>query len=260
MRIAVQEQLLSGKDITQKFEQARSLGIQGVEVSNEHLTARVPALADAIVTSGVEVAAVNMGQRDGYIAPDLDERETAINALRQAMADAVDLEAAHVVFVPRFGRSRMPDLTPWRAPVELDGEMSVWLLRGVSDLAYAIGVELDMMPMSANDTDFINRLEQAVMLRRKIREHPHVKIAASLSHMHQTETDWQQAMREHLSHIGYVHLALLSGVETELQDYAALATILHDYSGWVTLTHDAQVPVDMDTSLVFLRQCGLSSQ
>ena len=150
----------------------------------------------------------------------------------------------------------MPDLTPWRAPVELDGEMTVWLLRGVSDLAYAIGVELDILPMSANETDFINRIEQAVMLRRKIREHPHVKIAASLVQMRQTETDWQQVMQDHLPHIGYVQLAVPSASDTDLQEYAVLATILRDYTGWVTLTGDDPEPVDLDAGMSRLRQVG----
>jgi sugar phosphate isomerase/epimerase len=258
MQIAVQEQLLTGKTILQKFKQAQALGISGIEVRADDLTARVPALAEAMMTTGMAVAAVNMGQRDGTISPRLDEREAAINALRQAMANAVDLDAAHVVFVPRFGRSPMPDLTPWRAPVELDGEMTVWLLRGVSDLAYAIGVELDILPLSTDETDFINRIEQAVMLRRKIREHKHVKIAASLSHMRQTETDWPQTLRDHLAHIGYIQIPVPSGSDSELRDCSTLATILRDYTGWVTLTGDASEGINLEASLSLLRQVGIA--
>ena len=55
------------------------------------------------------------------------------------MADAVDLEAEYVSFVPHFGATAMPDLTPYQTPLDLEKEMMIWLLRTVSDLAYAMG-------------------------------------------------------------------------------------------------------------------------
>src|SRR5690554_2056398 len=115
MQIAIDVAQLPGRTVMAKFEQAMALGIAGVEVQAENLTTLVPAYVEAMQATGVKIAAVHMGRRDGYLSPQLIERESAIGALRQAMADAVDLEAGHVVFVPRYGASQMPDLTPYRA-------------------------------------------------------------------------------------------------------------------------------------------------
>ena len=251
MQIAIDEAQLPGRTVMAKFEQAAALGAAGVEVQAENLTARVPAYVEAMQATGVKIAAVHMGRRDGYLSPQLSERESAIGALRQAMADAVDLEAGHVLFVPRYGASQMPDLTPYRAPIELDAEMMVWLLRTVSDLAYAMGVELDIMPVNRYESSFINRLQQAVTFRQKIKDHPHVKIAASLSHMLLEESNWQAELRECLPHVGYIQLAEPNGrlPGAGLVDLPALTDILSGYSGWVTLSGAWDTQAEIKTCL-----------
>jgi sugar phosphate isomerase/epimerase len=262
MPISVQEHLLRGRSAMEKWTNARALGLDGVEVDAANLTARVPDIAAAIEATGVRVAAVNLGRRDGYLSPLRDEREAAISAMRQAMADAVDLNAAHVIFVPHFGSSRMPDLTPYRAPIELDAEMMIWLLRTVSDLAYAMDIELDMMPVNHYETSFMTRLEHAVRFRRKIKDHAHIKIAANLFHTALEETDWLGALREHLPHIGYLQLSehncRLPG--QGVLDFAALAGALGDYNGWLTCACEEASEADLRASLDYLRGCGFGAK
>jgi sugar phosphate isomerase/epimerase len=238
MRIAIQEDMLSGRSVVEKLENARLTGFEGVEFWAERLTERVPEIATAIEQTGIQAAAVNLGRRDGYLSPELRERERAISEMRQAMTNAVDIGAGHVVFVPHFGGPRMPDLTPYRSPIELESEMMVWLLRTVSDLAYAIGVELDMLPINHYETYFMNRLEQAALFRRKVKDHPHIKIAAGLFHMALEESNILEALRTHGKHIGYIHLAdsnyRLPG--QGMVDFAAASAVLREieYDGWLT--------------------------
>ena len=258
MQLAIQETLLTGQNVVDKFQQAQALGIEGVELDAYELTVRVPEIAEAMAATGVRVAAVNMGQRDGYISPIMPEREAAIGALRQAMADAVDLKAEHVLFVPLFGESKMPDLTPYRAPIELDAEMMVWLLRTVSDLAYAIGVELDMMPVNRDDSSFITRLAHGLHFRRKIKDHPHVKLAANLYHVVREESDWQQTLREHLPNIGYIQLADQNGClpGAAMDGLAALVDQLGDYQGWLTLAGNPAPGHDLAQCISDLQRAG----
>lgn len=265
MRLAIQEALLPGRTARQRLEHAQRAGLAGVEVLAEGLTARVPEVAEALAETGLAAAAVNLGRADGYLSPDMAERERAVGRLRQAMADAVDLGAGHVVFVPHFGPPRMPDLRPYRAPVELDAEMMVWLLRTVSDLAYALGVELNILPVNRYETYFINRLEQAAAFRRKVKDHAHIKLAANLFHMALEEHSPAAALREYAPHLGYVQLAdtnnRLPG--EGLADFAAAAAALRDagYDGWLTLAagtlEPAQVMAGLPACLETLRQAGL---
>jgi sugar phosphate isomerase/epimerase len=270
MRIAIQEDMLPGRSIVEKLHNARMLNFSGVEFWAPGLTERVPEIAAALEQTGVLAAAVNLGRRDGYLSPDLHERERGISEMRQAMTDAVDIGAEHVVFVPHFGGPRMPDLTPYRSPIELESEMMIWLLRTVSDLAYAIGVELDMLPINRYETYFMNRLEQAALFRRKIKDHPHVKIAAGLFHMAMEETNLFEAMRTHGKHIGYIHLSdsnhRLPG--QGMMDFSGTAEVLReiDYHGWLTYScgepgnnhsRAARFMAELPASLAIIKEAGL---
>lgn len=270
MLIAIQEDMLAGRGMVEKLQNAQRIGFEGIEIWAQGLTERVPEIAAAIEQTGIRAAAVNLGRRDGYLSPELHEREHAISEMRQAMTDAVDIGAGHVIFVPHFGGPRMPDLTPYRSSIELEAEMMVWLLRTVSDLAYAMGVELDMLPINHYETYFMNRLEQAALFRRKIKDHPHVKIAASLFHMALEEADFMQAMRAHGKHIGYIHLAdsncHLPG--QGMIDFSAAAEALREieYDGWLTFacgdpgnnqTRAARFMAELPASLALIKQAGL---
>lgn len=259
MRIAVQESMLPGRSIQERFEAAKAAGFDGIEVYATGLTGRVPELAEAAQKTGVAVAAVNMGRRDGYISPERAEREAAIGALRQAMADAVDLGAGHVVFVPHYGPTRMPDLTPYRAPVELEAEMMIWLLRTVSDLAYAIGVELNMLPVNHYESYFMNRLEHAVRFRRKIKDHAHIKVAANVYHTALEERDWLAALGDHLPHIGYIQVAEQNRhmPGQGALDFRALAALLQEqYDGWVTCACETGPVAELEACVAYLRRAG----
>jgi len=271
MQFAIQEDMLPGRSIAEKLQNAQMLGVEGVEFWAAGLTERVPEIAKALEQTGIRAAAVNLGRRDGYLSPILQERERAISEMRQAMTDAVDIGAGHVIFVPHFGGPRMPDLTPYRSPIELESEMMIWLLRTVSDLAYAIGVELDMLPINHYETYFMNRLEQAAFFRRKIKDHAHIKIAVSTFHMALEESNALEALRTHGKHIGYIHLAdsntRLPG--QGLMDFPAAAGVLREieYVGWLTFacgdpgnnhSRAARFMADLPASLALVKQAGLA--
>ncbi len=271
MQFAIQEDMLPGRSVIEKLQNARMIGFEGVEFWALGLTERVPEIAAAIQETGIQAAAVNLGRRDGYLSPELHERERAISEMRQAMTDAVDIGARHVIFVPHFGGPRMPDLTPYRSPIELESEMMVWLLRTVSDLAYAMGVELDMLPINHYETYFMNRIEQAALFRRKIKDHAYVKIAAGMFHMVLEEVDIVQTLRTHGKHIGYIHLAdsncRLPG--QGMMDFSAAAAALREigYDGWLTFScgdpgnnhmRAASFMAELPASLALVKQAGLT--
>lgn len=239
MPIALQEDMLPGRTVRERLENARRLGFAGVEFWAEGLTARVPEISEALSVTGLRAAAVNIGPHVGYLSPEQREREQAIGRMRQAMADAVDLMAEQVIFVPHLGGPKMPDLTPYRGASELEAEMMIWLLRTVSDLAYALGVVLSMQPVNRYESTFLNRLEQAAVFRKKIKDHEHIKIAANLFHLSLEEDSIYEALRDHAAGVAYLHICdhnrRLPG--QGLIDFEALAAVLKSvgYSGWLTL-------------------------
>lgn len=239
MRLAIQEDMLPGRTTLERFEQAKSLGFAGIEVWAIGLTARVPELAAAIEKTGVVVSAVNHGRQGRLLDPDRAERERALAQFRQSVVDGVDLGAAGVILVPHFGDPTLPDLTPYKSVVQLEYEVLHNHLRTLSDYVYAIGIDLYIKPVNRYETHFLNTLADAVKVRRKIKDHPHVKLLADLFHMAMEEQDAMQALRDYVHDIGYIHIAdsnrRLPGQGT--LDFVALAALLNEvgYTGWVAL-------------------------
>ncbi len=207
MQLAIQEDMLPGRAVQERLEHAQRLGLAGVEFWADSLTVRVPEINEALQATGLKASAVNLGRQDGYLSADGAKRELAINRMRQAMADALDLSAEHVIFVPQYGAPDVPDLTPYQSPLDLERELLIWLLRTVSDLAYALGVNLHIQPVNRYEAHLINRVEQAKTYRKKIKDHPHVKIAPNLFHMALEEADIAQTLADHADDLDYILLA-----------------------------------------------------
>jgi sugar phosphate isomerase/epimerase len=239
MRLAIQEDMLPGHTIHERLEHAQMLGIQGVEFWGRGLTERVPDIVDAIQKTGVAAAAVNYGDQGRLIDADRSAREAALASFRRAVVDAVDIHASGVVLVPHFGEPAVPDLTPYKSVIQLEHELLHNHLRTLSDYVYAIGVDLYIQPVNRYETHFINTLADAIRVRRRIKDHPHIKIAPDLFHMALEERDSAGVLREYAADISYLHLAdsnrrLPGG---GLIDFKSIAGVLNDtgYNGWVTL-------------------------
>lgn len=239
MKLAIQEDMLPGRTLKERYLRAADLGFDGVELWSDGLDKRLYDVAEALNEANLPVAAVNLGKNDGYLSPDMAKREAAIGYMRQAMATAVDFRAPHVIFVPHWGELVTPDLTPHRSDRELANDLMVWFLRTVSDLAYALGTRLEMQPRNHYETDFMNTVAQAVHFSDVIKDNPHVRIAAHLFDM-ALEEDVVDSLQQYHDRVGYIHLSdsncRLPG--EGLLDFAAIAETLHDneYDGWVTLS------------------------
>lgn len=269
MRLAIQEDMLPGATLLDRFHLARDLGFEGVELWGRDLTPRAPEIAAALARTGLVVSAVNHGRQGDLLAPDRAEREAALAELRQSIVNAVDLGAAGVIVVPHFGAPSLPDLTPYKSTAQLEFELLHNHLRTLSDYVYALGTSLYLEPVNPYETQFLTTLADAVRVRRRIKDHPHVLIAADLFHMALAEADLYGALREHAADIGYVHLAdsnrRLPG--QGLTDFAAASAALRQggYAGWAALAcgqpgHNQpaarQFGQELPAALALLRQTG----
>jgi sugar phosphate isomerase/epimerase len=269
MKLSIQEDMLPGRTLLEKLENAKQLGIEGVEFWGHGLTERVPEIIAAIEQTGVLASSVCHGRQSRFLDPDSDERERALAELRRSLCDAVDIGAKGVTFIPHYDAPLLPDLTPFKSPIELEVELLVWHLRTLEDFAYAVGVELYIEPANRYMTHFINRLEQAAAIRHQIQDHPHVKIVADTFHMMLEESNPVQAIRDHGKDIGHIHLAdsnrRLPG--QGMIDFAAIAAALHEvgYDGWTVFEcgtptqnqpHAKQYMADLPESIAMLRRSG----
>lgn len=227
MKRAIQEHLLPGETLLEKLHYAKNAGYDGVEFDGAGLTERVPEIAAALVETGMQASAVNAGGCH-LIHPEIAQRDAAIVYLRQSMANALDLNAAGVVFCPQLADTpHLPDLHPYKSSIELEAELLVTQLRAtLGDLAYAMGAYLFLAP---HYDRLVKRVDMAVTVLEKNKNHPHIGIAPHTDHMRQAETDHlETVLQSQAKRFTIVHVAE--------QDPSAIIQALEagGFDGWIT--------------------------
>ena len=206
-KLAVQESLLPGATVDQRLAGARELGFAGVEFAAANLDDRIDEIHAALTMHDLAAAGIHMGRADGWLAADMPTRDQAADSLRRALACALDLEAAYVSFAPQYGASDLPDLTPFASAMDLQKELLIWLLRGVSDLAQAMDAALALLPVNRYETAFLTSLEGAAYFRRQAGDHDKITIAANTFHMALEEENLLASLRAHHESISVIYLA-----------------------------------------------------
>jgi sugar phosphate isomerase/epimerase len=269
MKLAIQEDMLVGATALHRFQEARRLGLDGVEVWGPGLTERVPELVAASAATGLPIAAVCHGRQSRLIDPDRAERERALAELRQSICNAVDLGASGVILVPHFGPPTVPDFTPYKGVLQLEYELLHNHLRSLSDYVYAMGVDLYIEPVNRYVSHFITTLADGVRARRRTKDHPHVKLCADCFHAALGDYPFPACLKDYAPDIGYLHLAdsnrRLPG--QGLIDFTATLGALQagGYDGWASLEcgspsenaeFAAQYQPDLPEAIALLRRAG----
>jgi sugar phosphate isomerase/epimerase len=241
MKIAIQEDMLPGPTLEDRFHQAADLGLQGIEFWSETLPDQVSEIEKLKGKTGVSAASVNNGQRSRFLDPQPQERARALDELKEAMTLAGRISASGVVFVPHFSAPLLPDLSPWMDVISLERSLLAAQLAGLADHAQNAGVQLWVESVNHYETHLLNKLSDSASLVVPL-SHPYLGIVADLFHMALEEQDISAAILEHANLIGHVHLAdsnrRLPGLgRTDF--FQALRTLSKiNYSGWLVLECD----------------------
>ena len=257
--LAVQEALLPGASAHERLAAAAALGFTGVEFAAADLDERLDEIYAALQAHGLAASGVNMAAASGWLAADRAARADAADSLRRALTCALDLEAEYVSFVPHYGDSDLPDLTPFASPLELQKELFIWLLRGISDLADAMETKLAILPVNRAETRFVTCLDDAAFFRRQVDDHRNIMLAANTRCLALEEDDMAAALAAHCPALSAVYLVddnrRLPG--NGALPFASLAGALRtaDYGGWLVLAGECDGAADLAGCLDYLRRC-----
>jgi sugar phosphate isomerase/epimerase len=241
IKIAIQEDMLPGPSLEDRFHQAADLGLQGIEFWSETLPGQLGEIERLNGKSGVTAASVNNGHRSRFLDPQPEERLRALDELKEAMTLAGRIGAAGVVFVPHFSAPLLPDLLPWMDVISLERNLLATQLVELANHAQEAGVQLWVESVNHYETHLLNTLADSASLVAPF-SHPNLGIVADLFHMALEEEDLSAAILENAQFIGHVHLAdnnrRLPGLgRTDFKQ--ALGTLSKiNYAGWLALECD----------------------
>jgi len=205
-KLAIQEDMLPGPTLADRFSQAAELGLSGIEFWGATLPEQANQIERLSGTGGIVAASINNGRRSRFLDPDPGERALALNELSEAIRLAGQIGASGVVFVPHFFGPLLPDLSPYMNDVQLERELLSAQLHGLAEVAERAGVQLWVEPVNRYETHLLLRLADAASIVEPLNS-PRLGIVADLFHMSLEEEVIADAIVQNGPYIGHVHLA-----------------------------------------------------
>jgi sugar phosphate isomerase/epimerase len=187
------------------FRKAHELGYDGVELALLDASQVDPAQAESLMkTYGLEIPMISSGQvfaQGGlcFTSPDRGIRNQALACIKEL----VDVASGFGAMV-NIGRVRGPAETGKAYP---DSEKRFLdCLDEAAGYARPKGVEIAIEPVNRYELNFVNRVEEASDLLKKLGR-PNLRIMPDLFHMNIEEASLEAVLTAHIEEIAYIHFA-----------------------------------------------------
>jgi len=240
VKLAVQDSLLPGADLSEKMHAAAVMGFDAVELRAGELLNGWPQLRRALRQLALPVSSICTNPQQDLVVEEREVREARLATLRQLIEIASRLGARGVIIVPIRRPHRLPDLTPLYTSSDLEMALLYRLFDDLVPLAEQAGVALLI--------EICKHYDSAGL-----------RLMADTFHMNIMEADPLASLRAATPYLAHMHL---SDSNRQLPgqghiDFRALFMALADigYTGYLAL--EAIPPADpivaTEQSLRFLR-------
>lgn len=242
MRLSGQERLLPGDTLTERWNNARRAGYDGIELHGPPdyaLRDRLPELR-AAVAAGVVFSSVCVAMRHFIGDFDAELRRDAVDNLKSQLSVIAELGGAGVVTPAAYGMytRKLPPFAPPPRTEDEDAAVLIASLTELGDHAAAEGVAVFFEPLNRYEDHMVNRLDQGAVLCGAV-DSDAVKLVVDTYHMNIEEDDPPTAVRQAGALVGHVQLGDSARWQpgTGHVDFAAIVGALHDigFGGWLAL-------------------------
>ena len=206
MKLAVQDNMVPGRNLLEKLQKMEDYGFEGVEVWGRDMPRKFEELKSALSSSRISFSTV-CGFTGDLLGPDKKTRLAAINTLKEMLSMCGELGGVGVITVPTFGPPKVPDLYPWLPDVEkIEKRILVEELKILGRHAEDVGANIILEPLNRYETHFMRRLEHAVEICVEVGM-DHVKMMADFFHMNIEEANIPSSLEAAADFLVHVHLA-----------------------------------------------------
>lgn len=270
MKIALQLGLIPGATAADKAKWAKDNGVEALE-----LTAFGGGL-DAIKRDADEVNGIlpvssvcGNAASDGaasfrFLDPDKAERRKSIEGSAAILKFCGEVGARGQIVPPIFGGPVVPDLSPWKTPLEIEEELMLAACRELGPLAEAAGVLFMLEPLNRYEQHYLRRQSDGVRIIRSAGVGG-IGLLSDLFHMHIEETDSPRALLDAGKNVSHLHLADNTRMEPGTGDidfvasFKALKQIGFDgfmaYECGISGDTEDERRANLARSLNFVRDC-----
>lgn len=200
LRLSIQDRLLPGATLQEKFDNARRYGFEAIELSQQPFED-----GEFALRAHIPISAICGGYRGWLIDPDPEKIRLARKDLARLVALAGELGTGCVV-VPIWGRTRhLPNIGTGRAR-DADELIFVEGMRALASRAERAGAKLYIEPINRYQNDLCVTVADALRLRDRIGSKA-VFVMADVFHMNIEEADLGAALESAGDWLAYIHLA-----------------------------------------------------
>ncbi len=243
IRLSVQSRLVPGTTLREKYDNARSYGFDGMELSSSTMIEA----AEEAARDGVPVSAMCSGHRGWFIDPDPAQIANCKTDVKRLLELSAELEAPLIV-VPIYGRTHNlpPHCGTGRSREE---DRALWLegLREVTEHAQAVGGSLLVEAINRFENSISVKVADAAGFAREM-DSPNVRAMGDVFHMNIEEVDMGEALVAERDMIAYLHLADSQRLEPG-QGHLDLDNVFRglvrmDYDGYASLECNLSGPAE----------------
>ena len=200
VRLSIQDRLLPGASLRQKYDNARRYGFEAIELSQQPFDD-----AEIALREHIPISAICGGYRGWLIDPDPEQIRLARKDLAHLVALAGELGTGCVV-VPIWGRTRnLPNIGTGRSR-DADELIFVEGMRGLASRAERAGSKVYVEPINRYQNDVCVTIADALRLRARIGSSA-VFVMGDVFHMNIEEADLGAALESAGDRLAYLHLA-----------------------------------------------------
>jgi sugar phosphate isomerase/epimerase len=210
MRLAVQENLVPGRTLAEKFEFAAAAGFDGIELlGDSSFAGRVEELRAARAAGVVmPVVCLQGDPASGFIGDfDAARRRWARERMKDLLSVIVEAGGFGAITPAAYGMfsRKLPPFTP---PRDAAGDLAV-LTDALAELgshAAAVGAVLLLEPLNRYVDHMINTLADGAALVERVGLDT-VRLVGDFFHMNIEEADLHQTLRQTAGNVDHIHLA-----------------------------------------------------
>jgi len=206
MKLAAQENMIPGGDLAEKLSKMESYGFEGVEFWGRDLPDRTGDVKEALGSSKVAPSTICAGYEGCLLDPDKSEREKAMGDIKKLLTIGADIGVVGLITVPIFGKPRVPDLSPFAGPLDIEKKLLTLEFMELGKHAKEVGCTLLIEPLNRYETHFLKKLGDAIEIQEAVGLES-VKIMADFFHMSIEEEDIARSLVEAGDAVFHIHLA-----------------------------------------------------
>jgi sugar phosphate isomerase/epimerase len=239
--LAVQEQMVDGTTLEEKFEAAVAAGFEGLELGGAGRGAFRQRLPEIRQAKGAGVVMPTVCVRMDHFIGDFDagRRASARAGMSELLEVIVEAGGFGAITPAAFGLFSSV-LPPFRAPRSRDEDRSVLLeeLHALGEHASKVGAVLLLEPLNRYEDHMVNTLAQAVSIVEEVGLES-VRVMADTFHMSIEEADPARSLAEAMPWVRHVQLGDSNRLEPGAghNDWGALIRTLDraGYEGWLAM-------------------------